>query len=492
MSHPKRKSLKRLQTEATKRHKDLKSQGVPSKISDMLNLVARENSYPNWDAVLAEDERSRGVQFHLPLPTEQFEEADPPESEITQAALKAVNVVRAVPDQVKLRIARNKAHLVSLGIEFAIFEPTTTGLRKSILDATAPIRDLFEMENFHKYAQQLQGPEHKVSRDAFFAYPDRLDLTSVSLYRPATKKGDPRMWFRKLADYVFATEKTSVVASDQIAVVVYEGSLYLFNLSKFDLKQDNTEALNEIELLLRRMVDADRSIADELIAKLKEIAKYPITTGVAGDTAVGMAVERALGIVANSSKQPDYHGIEIKSGRGGKNRTTLFAQVPDWGLSALKSSAQILDAYGYDRDGDLKLYCTVSTRKANSQGLKFRFDGRNEQLVEIDADNKDVATWPSKLLRDRLTEKHRETFWIEATSEFIDGIEYFKLLSIIHTKEPVESQLIPLVESGVVTMDHLIKRSVKNNRVCEKGPLFKINKRDLHLLFPKPVKIKLS
>lgn len=492
MSHPKRKSLKRLQTEANKRHKELKSQGVPSKISDMLNLVARENSYPNWDAVLAENERSRAGQLHIPLSTEQFEEANTSESEITHAALKAAGVDRVAPDQIKLRIARNKAYLVSLGIEFAVFEPTTTGLKKSILDATAPIRDLFEIENFHKYAQQLQGPEHKVMRKAFFACPDRLDPTTVSLYRPLTKKGDPRMWFSRLAVFVSATEKTSAVASDQIAVVVFEESLYLFNLSQLELKQDNTEAPNEIGLLLRLMVDADRSIADELIAKLKEIAKHPITTGVAGDTAVGMAVEHALGIVANSSKQPDYQGIEIKSGRGGNNRSTLFAQVPDWGLSALKSSAQILDAYGYDRDGDLKLYCTLSTRKANSQGLKFRFDGRNEELVEVDADNKDVATWPSKLLRERLMEKHRETFWIEATSEFIDGIEYFKLVSIIHTKEPVESQLIPLVELGVVTMDHLIKRSVRNNRISEKGPLFKISKRDLHLLFPKPVKINLS
>ncbi|AQS35244.1 hypothetical protein Sps_00019 [Shewanella psychrophila] len=42
-------------------------------------------------------------------------------------------------------------------------------------------------------------------------------------------------------------------------------------------------------------------------------------------------------------------------------------------------------------------------------------------------------------------------------------------------------------------MDHLIKRTggVKP-KVAEKGPLFKINKRDLSLLFPEPVKYYLT
>ncbi|WP_419179400.1 MvaI/BcnI family restriction endonuclease [Providencia stuartii] len=50
---------------------------------------------------------------------------------------------------------------------------------------------------------------------------------------------------------------------------------------------------------------------------------------------------------------------------------------------------------------------------------------------------------------------------------------------------------MPLLESGTITMDHLIKRSAKNGRVTEKGPLFKINSRDLSLIFPEPVKYSL-
>ncbi|MDC2888703.1 MvaI/BcnI family restriction endonuclease [Psychrosphaera algicola] len=94
-------------------------------------------------------------------------------------------------------------------------------------------------------------------------------------------------------------------------------------------------------------------------------------------------------------------------------------------------------------------------------------------------------------MRNRLREKHAETFWIEAESTIVDGVEHFQLKNVIHTKKPLASQLMELLESGIVTMDHLIKRNGKNNRVSEKGPLFKIDKKNLNLLFPDPVKYSL-
>ncbi|MEX6200167.1 MvaI/BcnI family restriction endonuclease [Providencia stuartii] len=146
---------------------------------------------------------------------------------------------------------------------------------------------------------------------------------------------------------------------------------------------------------------------------------------------------------------------------------------------------------------DFKLYCTISTRKPNSQGLIFKVE--EDVLQEWSAEYKDdknifkehIASWSGKLLRKRLKEKHSETFWIEAKSQFIDGVEYFQLISVTHTKAPLLNQLMPLLESGTITMDYLIKRSAKNGRVTEKGPLFKINSRDLSLIFPEPVKYSL-
>ena len=41
-----------------------------------------------------------------------------------------------------------------------------------------------------------------------------------------------------------------------------------------------------------------------------------------------------------------------------------------------------------------------------------------------------------------------------------------------------------LLDEGIITMDHLIKRKNKTGAAAEKGPLFKINPKNLMLLFP--------
>ena len=379
--------------------------------------------------------------------------------------------------QIQERIDKNKAHLVAIGIEYSIFKPTITGLKKAILDATRPVRSHFESESFHFFDKQGQGDEHKEIKTAHFVKANSISSTKVSLYRPKTKKGDPRMWFRNLKGFA--------QPSDQIAIVVFDDALYLFNLNNIEF--DNLDTDSPATEFITKYIQSKNSIADELLQKLKEIAKAPIKSVIVGDTAVGMAIEFALKIPANSSKQPDYKGIELKGGRGSKNRSNLFAQVAEWAISPCKSSADILDKYGYQRGDDFKLYCTISTRKMNSQGLQFFYDESSDQLIEKDRDGKTVAIWSGKTLRERLIEKHAETFWIQAKSSNIDGVEYFDLISVTHTKRPLVSQLLPMIQTGMITMDHLIKRKGGDKpTVSEKGPLFKINKQDLQFLFPEP------
>jgi len=378
-------------------------------------------------------------------------------------------------------VLKNKKSLVSNAIDFTVFEPSPTGLKKAILDATQPVRTLFANADFHDYATQGQGPENKVVKEALFVTEDGVIPTTVSLYRPNTKKGDPRMWFRKLASFASAGAKVSISISGD--------KLLLINLSDIDIEAPSSCIMET----LSKYHTTDNSVAEELLKKLREISAHGLIEAVThGSTAIGMSIEHALGIPPNSDKKPDYKGIEIKSGRGGGNRTTLFAQVADWPNSPLKSSAAILDQFGYAREDDFKLYCTLSSKKANSQGLIFDYKENDDLLVEKHNSFGDVAVWSGALLRSRLNEKHKETFFIQAKSLVIDGREYFKLESVIHTKNPISSQLMPLIADGVITMDHLIKRKGGDKpSVSEKGPLFKMHKKDLSLLFPKPVKYDL-
>jgi len=390
-----------------------------------------------------------------------------------------------LPLEAKQNVQLNKIQLTKLGIEFSIFEPTETGFKKSILDATQPVRTHFEIERFHYYYSQGQGPENKVTKKALLLTSEITISSTASLYRPNTKKGDPRMWFRNLKDIANP--------GDQVSIIIHDNEPYLINLTEILISKELGNSESPIARLINAYVQADTEIADELLEKLKHLAAKPFKALRKGDTAIGYTLETLLGIEANSSKLPDYKGIELKAGRGGKNRSNLFAQVADWSLSPCKKSAEILDKYGYQREVDFKLYCTIRTIKANSQGLRFVYNKAQDQLEEWHEDSNElVAVWPGKLLRERLLEKHGETFWIEAESFEIEGVEHFQLKSVIHTKEPILSQLMPLIEVGVITMDHLIKRNGKNNRVSEKGPLFKIDKKNLDLLFPAPIKYSLE
>lgn len=464
------------------------------KHAEALHIVAQQHHFPNWKAVLRLHDDIRLSSIKAPEVSKKFLTAK--DVFLTDEDKALVERFEDLPEATSFLVSKNRAYFSSIGIEYAIFEPTVTGLKKNILDATGPVRTLFEIEEFHDFSRQGQGVVHRKRKPAFFVDGSNLLTSRVSLYRPVTKMGDPRMWFSGLPNFASATE--------QIAIVVFDGSLYLFNFSKFDLERElGYPAKDESNLVeeqkaekgkafevLRLYLQAKNEVSSNLLARLREIAKKPIRAEQSGDTAVGMAVEKALGIVANSNKAPDFEGkIEIKSGRASKNRTTLFAQVPDWNnpISECKSSAAILDRYGYQRESDFKLYCTVSATKVNSQGLKFDCDLDEDKLFERDGAGKVVAVWDGSVLRRRLLEKHSETFWIKARSLYIDGVEHFELLSATHTRGPLSVQLMELIRSGVITMDHLIKRTGGlSPKVSEKGPLFKINKRDLTLLFPEP------
>jgi len=365
-------------------------------------------------------------------------------------------------------------------VSLALIEPTETGLKKSIMDATGSVRNFLKENNIHDYDIQGQGPENKVQIDSKIYEDFRIINSTASLYRPQTKKGDPRIWFSGL---------TKVAnPNDIVALIFYSGSFHIFNLTQLNVESLLTSNLvNPLKELVAEINGKASEIAFELLTMLREVASSgPIPSMVAADTSVGRTLETALGIDINSSKQPDYKGIELKSFRSSRtNRKNLFAQVPDWSLSKFKSSAEILDNFGYEREEDFKLYCTVSAITRNSQGLNLRIDSDIKQLIE-NSDKPEVGdfvVWTLDKLHNRLKSKHKETFWVEAESTRINDREHFQYKLVEHTKKPITSQFDLLIEQGIITLDHLIKRNSKR-KVVEKGPLFKIKPKGIELLFP--------
>ncbi len=370
--------------------------------------------------------------------------------------------------------------LTENSVELTLIEPTETGLGKSIMDATGSVRSYLKSKNIHDFESQKQGQESKIQINTFLIQQDEFLVSVASLYRPNTKKGDPRIWFKGLGNYA--------KANDILGVFEFQQSLYVLNITQLDLAALLNRAFsNPLKELISEIKQISNTIADELLNMLNKIAnKGFIPAMLNADTAIGRTLETLLGIDINSSKKPDYKGIELKSYRDKRgNRKNLFAQVPEWNLSKFKSSAEILDNFGYSRGEDFKLYCTVSTLIRNSQGLKLKVDVNTSQLLENSNKNNigDFVVWGLETLHKRLIEKHNETFWIAADSRIIDGKEYFQYKKVEHTKKPIVSQFDILLEQGIITLDHLIKRKATGS-VVEKGPIFKIKPNALDLLFP--------
>ncbi|MCY7331239.1 MAG: MvaI/BcnI family restriction endonuclease [Pseudanabaena sp. CAN_BIN31] len=381
---------------------------------------------------------------------------------------------------------KNIKILTAENIEITFLMPTTTGLGKSIMDATAPFRLFLYERGIHDYGTQGQGAEHKKIISSYIGIDTGFVLSQASLYRPQTKNGDPRIWFTGLKKYTDS--------NDVLGIFEFNQELYVLNLTKLDIEKILVNTHNPIENLIRIINRNANKIAQELLLKIELIAKQgPIKADGTGDTAIGRTLETSLGITMNSSQKPDYKGIELKSFRNKRgNRKTLFAKVPDWNLSKFKSSAEILNHFGYKRGDDFKLYCTISALKSNSQGLILRLDKNIDQLIESSENPKigDFAVWQLATLHNELKRKHKETFWVAANTTHINGVEHFQFINIEHTRSPITSQFDLLLEQGVITVDHLIKK--KNNcPVSEKGPLFKIRPDKLGLLFPPSLKYDL-
>jgi hypothetical protein len=370
--------------------------------------------------------------------------------------------------------------LTEKSVEICLIEPTENGLAKSIMDATGSVRSYLKTNTIHDYEAQKQGQENKIQIPSFLISSTVLVSSIASLYRPNTKNGDPRIWFKGLGAYANA--------NDLLGLIAFESKLYVLNITQLDLRKLMEDKMpNPLQELVNEINQVSNETANELLALLNKIAaRGLIPAMLKADTAIGRTLETLLGIDINSSKKPDYKGIELKSYRDKRgNRKNLFAQVPDWQLSKFKSSAEILDAFGYNRGDDFKLYCTVSSLVRNSQGLKLKMNTEISQLIEnsdiqsID----DFVVWRLETLHVRLLEKHNETFWIAADAIVVDGKEYFQYKKAEHTKKPIVSQFDFLLEQGIITLDHLIKRK-PTGAVVEKGPIFKIKPNALELLFP--------
>ncbi len=391
--------------------------------------------------------------------------------------------------------AKNVKFLVDRQVQFATIQITETGLKKSILDATAPVRVYLKENGIHDYELQPQGGGGKRLIDTYILTDTGQHYTQTALYRPLTKKGDPRMWVNKIRGIDF------LHADDIFIIIAYNGLLYVINLTTTNIPAVFNSCISTpLQDLIRSIASIKNSVSDELLDLIKDRMSDWTQTERFADTGVGRTVESLLGIPMNADTTPDYKGIELKSHReASKVRNTLFTQSPEWGISRLKSGKAIVEEYGYiPRGYDQKsLHVTLSSNKPNQQSLGLLIVPQ-KGLLEADefsllpsADGsflkiKDVAAWRLLKLHERLLVKHKETFWIDAETKRENGREYFRCTEILHTKNPIPAQFDVLLEQGLITVDFLLCRRSGGDTYS-----FKIKSNARNLLFPQSEKYNL-
>ena len=386
----------------------------------------------------------------------------------------------------------------STGAKVAFLSPTPTGYEKSIMDAIGDVRVLLKEAGVHDYESQGQGPANKVMVDSYFVAPDGLIETAASLYRPVTKKGDPRIWFSNLRRYCSP--------HNLLALIVNDKKICVINLSNQEIA-NSLLSHGFVYDVVKQSVYESELIARELLNKIVQIHKRGFLPSITpGDPGVGDTLENALGISRNNIAAPDYKGIELKATRmtrGGSRRSTtrvnLFSKVPEGGMTY----AEIVRAYGkwvYNakkQERRLSLENTTYCSKPNSHGLILDVDSNNDllHLCHLDdaAVRRRVSFWYLSSLRQQLLIKHHETFWVYAESINREGVEWFRYDKVIHTKNPNDSLLGALIEGDKIMVDLVAHISESNPAKCrDHGMLFKMWPADLPLLFGNPEVFDLS
>lgn len=400
---------------------------------------------------------------------------------------------------------KNQKYLVNKGVEFTQVQITSVGINKGILDATIPMRTYFLEHGIHNYDSQKFSPAYKVMIPTYDLHFEKIVETNTSMYR-ANHRGDPRMWFGKKV-------KQYAKPDDIYIIIAYEHELYIINHTQIDIEECcETSIVNPIKEFIEEITCVQSDIALELLTKLRAYHGQWIPSDINADTAIGRKVETLLGIPMNSSKKPDYKGIELKSFRDKRPsvRKNMFTKVPEWEFSRLKGVREIASIYGYPAHVPFKMYHnTLQYQKPNSQHLNLNITKGNtllaieEGALILSSNNElkyktinDVAVWRLTELHKELLKKHNETFWIEVHSQMQSGREYFKFIEVEHTRHPVFSQFDTLIERGAITVDLLLGRGIDRytgKRIKKAGDTvsFKIKKNSTGLLFPNPVKYTL-
>jgi len=243
------------------------------------------------------------------------------------------------------------------------------------------------------------------------------------------------------------------------------------------------------------MTDIDRK---QIIDKLRRISELgPVESVSSGANGIGKTLQHLLNIEHTTTRKNNLGGMVINATSIKTiSRTNLFAAVPDWSTSKVKSSTEILERYGRDDPTgkyEKSLFCTVSATEPNSFGLKLECNRNSQTLSESyikDETKINFATWDSSKLNKKLMALDK-TVIVSAIKQKKNDVDHFHYVQAELLSNPEISSFFQLVDVGAITLDHLISRVSGKKVAREQGPLFKMKQEVREVLFSHYAKINL-
>ena len=222
---------------------------------------------------------------------------------------------------------------------------------------------------------------------------------------------------------------------------------------------------------------------DKILKALSSLSKQgPIVPSKGGSNAVGKLLQESLKITHSTTRRNSLYNYTITataSKLNSSSRTNLFARVPDWRSSPYKSSKELVENFGReDLTGKYvkSLFCTSTSAGPNGFDLVLKANSERRSLEEwfVSEDGESlVAVWDISKLEEKLASLGK-TAIVTALPVDIGGEKGFHYRFVDLLERPELDNFLELLESGAITIDHLISIKVGQKGAREQGPLFKV------------------
>ena len=237
-------------------------------------------------------------------------------------------------------------------------------------------------------------------------------------------------------------------------------------------------------------MNTDEDLLLDLLSSLSK--RGPIDAIGKGANSVGRTLQDALGIKhsTNTKNKLFNYIISGTTSPGGYGRTNLFACVPDWNASNMKSSKELVNEFGREdikRGYSKSLFCTSTSNGPNGFNLVLKVKPSVKSLEEcylIGDVKRPLLVWDTVRLQTKL-QALKKIAIITALPLTTGSKTRYHYRYVDLFERPDAAEFYDLLELGSITIDHLISIKEGTTQAREQGPLFKIRNDCREVLYGK-------